>query len=279
MYDKYMNKTILKNLSLLIASFLLVSCGTLPTSSTIQTSSSTSTTSSIETSSQETSSETTITSTSTTTTTQTSTSADTSAGNTTSESTQTTTTQTPTDLIPSRNEFLPIGNTSVSGPKNSLRDDIAEWRHYDLKSTLPDYFSYIQGNNKVNHCGDFYSTENGGFKFSKLFYGIQTPLITSFKKVEVSLYISEVNGNTKKADKDAPVLHIYSYDKDGYYLGMETIDQGRITMQSVNTKIKFYIRNVNMAYFELRLNAYPYKSSQCYNFGINKISIKGWDFE
>ncbi len=43
-------------------------------------------------------------------------------------------------------------------------------------------------------------------------------------------------------------------------------------------EIKFYISNLEMAYFEIRLNAFPYKGSQCYNFGVSQISIKGWPY-
>ena len=31
-------------------------------------------------------------------------------------------------------------------------------------------------------------------------------------------------------------------------------------------------------YFEIRLAAFPYKTNQCYNTGIDKISIKGWPY-
>ena len=33
-----------------------------------------------------------------------------------------------------------------------------------------------------------------------------------------------------------------------------------------------------MAYFEMHLNACLYKISQCYSFGVNQISIKGWPY-
>lgn len=173
---------------------------------------------------------------------------------------------------------LPIGNTIVSKPSNTEPQNIKEWVNYDLSSSLPQYFSYIQGNNKVANCFDFYDSEGGGFKFSKLYYGLQTPLITSYKKVEVRLKISTVKNNTKKAE-DKPIFHIYSYDKNGNYLNMNTLDQGAITIKSIGSEIKFYIKNIDMAYFELRLNAYPKKGEQCYNFGVNQISVKGWDYE
>lgn len=181
--------------------------------------------------------------------------------------------------IPSKEIDLPIGNKSVSGPKNTVPHDINNWINYDLKSSLPEYFSYIQGNNKVNNCFDFYQSEDGGFKFSKLYYGLQTPLLTSWKKVEVRLRISDVRNNSQKLDENAPIFHVYSYDKNGNYLQNDPIAQGKITMKTKGSELSFYIRNIDMAYFEIRLNAYPYKGSQCYNFGVNQVSVKGWNYD
>ena len=72
--------------------------------------------------------------------------------------------------IPASGQNLPIGNKTVTGPKNSKNPvDITNWVNFDLYDSLPTYFSYIQGNNKVNSRGDFYaSSAGGGFKFSKL---------------------------------------------------------------------------------------------------------------
>lgn len=109
-------------------------------------------------------------------------------------------------------------------------------------------------------------------------YGLQSPLLNSWLKTEVRLTVSQVHGNSQNANqyKDKPIFHIYSYDSEGYYLGMQTYEQ-QSSFANV-TEIKFYIANPEMAYFEIRLNAFPYKSSQCYNFGVSQISIKGWPY-
>ena len=36
------------------------------------------------------------------------------------------------DPIPARGEALPIGNTSVAGPKNTTPVDITDWVNYDF---------------------------------------------------------------------------------------------------------------------------------------------------
>jgi len=183
------------------------------------------------------------------------------------------------DPIPSRGESLPIGNTSVSGPNNTTPADITNWVNYDFFSSLPPYWSFIMGNNKKATSSDFYAeSSGGGFKFSQVNYGLQSPLLNSWLKTEVRLTVSQVHGNSQNANqyKDKPIFHIYSYDSEGYYLGMQTYEQ-QSSFANV-TEIKFYIANPEMAYFEIRLNAFPYKSSQCYNFGVSQISIKGWPY-
>ena len=181
------------------------------------------------------------------------------------------------DPIPAKGESLPIGNTSVSGPKNTTPADITDWVNYDFYSSLPSYWSFIMGNNKKDTSSDFYAASSGGgFKFSQLYYGLQSPLLNSWLKTEIRLTVSQVNNNSQKADKGEPIFHIYSYDSDGYYLGMQTYEQ---QSSFANTQqIKFYIANPDMAYFEIRLNAFPYKGSQCYNFGVSQISVKGWPY-
>lgn len=106
--------------------------------------------------------------------------------------------------------------------------------------------------------------------------GLQSPFINSWNKIEVRLTISSVSNNSKKPDKGKPTMFVYGYDQ-----GSNLIEQGEISEGSItaNTReVKFYIRNSEVAYFEVRLNAFPYKNSQCYNFGIGGVSIKGWPY-
>lgn len=182
------------------------------------------------------------------------------------------------DPIPASGQVLPIGNTTVSGPKNLNPIDITNWVNFDTKNELPAYWGFIMGNNKKDSSTDFYQNIEGGFKFSQIRYGLQTPLLNQWLKTEVRLSVSQVNNKSQNVNthKGKPIFHIYCYDKTGRYIAMTTFEQQDSFQAS--KELKFYIGNENMAYFEIRLNAFPYKGSQCYNFGVSKISIKGWPY-
>ena len=185
--------------------------------------------------------------------------------------------QSSNEPIPARGENLPIGNKSVSGPSNTAPIDISGWVEYEFNGYMPDYWSYIQGNNKVKN-GGFYA--DGSVKFAHLWYGVQTPLINSWKKIEVRMHISQVNNCSDDGVKDdQPIFHIYGYDKNGYHISTDYLNQGSITKQKEGSYVQFYVRNTSIAYLEFRLNANPVKGSQHYNFGVNKIDLKGWDYE
>ena len=71
------------------------------------------------------------------------------------------------DRIPASDENLPIEDATVSGPNNITPVDISDWVNYNLSTSLPDYWSFIMGNKKVERCSDFYAGfSGGGFKFS-----------------------------------------------------------------------------------------------------------------
>lgn len=200
----------------------------------------------------------------------------------TSNPTSTPTTSQVNDEIPASGQTLPIGdgNKTVTGPTNSKNPiDIAEWQNFDFFNSKPEYWSYIQGNNKVNNGSYYAESAGGGYKFSQLYYGLQTPVLTQWVKTEVRLTISKVANNSQKKDVDEPIFHIYGYDLSGKMIHTQYLEQGSITAQSEGKEVKFYIKNENVSYFELRLNAFPYKGSQCYNFGVSQISIKGWQYE
>jgi len=134
------------------------------------------------------------------------------------------------DRIPASGENLPIGNTAVSGPENAAPVDISDWINYDLFSSLPEYWSFIMGNNKAERCSDFYAESSGGsFKFSHSYYGLQSRLLTSWLKTEVRLTVSQIHGNcdNQKQYDGKPIFHIYSYDETGHYLEMQTYERLR----------------------------------------------------
>lgn len=186
------------------------------------------------------------------------------------------------DEIPSSGQTLPIGdgNKTVTGPSNLKNPiDISDWVEFDLYDSLPEYWSYIMGNNKVKNASYYAPSAGGGVKFSHKYYGLQTPVITSWVKLEIRFHISSVNNNSQKKEDDEPIFHIYGYDKTGKYIQLDYLEQGKITKQSEGSEVKVYVRNENISYLEFRLNAFPYKGTQCYNFGVDAISIKGWQYE
>lgn len=185
------------------------------------------------------------------------------------------------DEIPASGQSLPIGNKTVTGPKNSKNPvDISNYTTFDLFDSLPDNWSYIQGNNKIKNCNDFYApSAGGGFKFSQLYYGLQTPVINSWVKIEIRFHISVVKSKSGQFDKEDPIFHIYGYDKNGQYISLDYLEQGKITVQQENNEVKLYVKNPNITYLEFRLNMYPCKGSTWYNFGVDEITLKGWQYE
>lgn len=185
--------------------------------------------------------------------------------------------------IPASGQTLPIGdgNKTITGPDNLKNPiDISDWQEFDFYNSIPAHWSYIQGNNKVNSRGDFYAeSAGGGFKFSHLYYGLQTPVLTSWVKIEILFHISTVQNNSKKKDVDEPIFHIYGYNNKGRYIDLTYLEQGKITKKQEGNDVRVYVRNIDICYLEFRLNAFPYTGSQCYNFGVDKISIKGWQWE
>jgi hypothetical protein len=185
--------------------------------------------------------------------------------------------------IPASGQTLPIGtgNKTCDGPDNLKNPiDISDYTNFDFFNSIPEHWSYITGNRKSSGKGDFFAESfGGGFKFAQLYYGLQTPVINSWKKIEIRFYISAVTNNSAKKDLDAPIFHIYGYDKSGKYITLDYLDQGSITTQTKGNFVRVYVRNENIAYLEFRLNAFPYKSSQCYNFGVDKITLKGFPYD
>lgn len=171
-------------------------------------------------------------------------------------------------------ETLPIGNKVVDGPSNlTVPDKINNEKTYSLYDSLPDNYTFIMGNNKVNsNNATFY--EAGGLKLRNLYYGFQSSAFYGYKYVNIGFKISGVNDNNDKAKNDS-IFHIYGYDKNSNCILKKDIEQGSITVQSVGSYINVEIHNENMMYFELRLNAFPCKGSQSYNVGISEVKIKG----
>lgn len=173
--------------------------------------------------------------------------------------------------------MLPIGNKKLPAPNNiNNKTDITEWVERDLFDEIPTNWKHIYGNNVTN--GSFYAeSHGGGVKFDQLYKGLQSEAFTPFTKLELRFYFSSVNNCGQKPDKNAEFSFvIYGYDQSTNLIYQSGIEIDAIKTTTAGNYVKHYITNDKVCYFEIRLAAFPYKSNQCYNTGIDKISIKGW---
>lgn len=194
----------------------------------------------------------------------------------TSSETKTSSSKSQSSIDETEETMLPIGNRTVSAPGNKdSKDDLTNWVDYEFDGSLPTNWSFISGNNKVSNA-PFYA--DGSVKFAHLYYGLQTPMFNSWEKLEIRFHVSQVNNSSDSKKADQPIFHIYGYDESGKFISTDYLEQGSITTATAGNYTRVYVCNPNIAYLEFRLNANPYKGSQCYNFGLNKISMKGWPY-
>lgn len=179
------------------------------------------------------------------------------------------------------NGLLPIdaGNSLVSAPGNlDDRDSISSGKTYNLSQSLPNNFTYIMGNNKVDdNKATFYNASNGGgLKFQKTRYGFQSAAFDTYKYLNISFRVSAVeNSSAAKKDESEAILHIYGYNQEGTPIVQKLIAQGSIDVSTKGKSLEVEIHNNEVCYFEMRMNANPYKGQQSYNFGIDQLIVKG----
>lgn len=171
--------------------------------------------------------------------------------------------------------------------KTTLSQDNDSWSNNDLKEELPDGFRYIY----KNSCDDgpayhksqakFYSSNNnnpGGLKIADVGVGFQSKMfVHNGAKLEIRIGISQVNNASDKPDEGKDTFHVYFFNKEGNYLNKYAVSEN--TIKTSTKEIKFYwTENASeIAYFEFRCNAKPYKGQQCYNVGISYCNIKSWE--
>lgn len=194
-------------------------------------------------------------------------------------------------------DLLPCGYVKIDKPTNTpieitTSNSTSDWYEAEITDDFPsDDWTAIYGNScskwESPHYFNpkFYSYNEsdakqypGGFKFDQKSKGIQTPMFThTGEKLEIRIGISQVNNSNDKYQAGKPTAFLYFYNSNGDFLEDKTINvtEGSIT---TNTKeLKYYVLGAqNISYFEFRLNEMPYKGSQCYNFGLGKISIHSW---
>ncbi len=173
------------------------------------------------------------------------------------------------------------GSAKLTPPKTRIDSFSSKETIFDFTNSFPDGFSYIYGNKILNNP-TFYS--NGGWKItvpnSLARIGFQTPLFNSDLKIELRFYIGDINNSNNKVDKDNPFITIYGFKEDGTLVRTKKIENQSNFHNYENSKtpLNFYLNGENIDYLEVRFTSAPYKSSQCYNFGIKQIGFKTFPY-
>ena len=182
---------------------------------------------------------------------------------------------------------LPKNHKNPYNLKTTLSQDDSSWSNNDLKEYLPSSFRYIY----KNACDDgpsyhkasakFYSSNNnapGGLKIDNIGVGFQSQMfVHTGEKLEIRIGISQVNNSSDKPEKGKDPIHIYFFNKEGKYLDKHVIEHGSIEAKTKELHF-YYTKNAKeVAYFEFRVNAMPYKGEQCYNIGISYCNFKSWE--
>lgn len=182
-----------------------------------------------------------------------------------------------------KESFSSISNISskqyeeLTIPENSNNPiDISAYQNFSFVDELPEYFSYIYGNNKTKpeiyaDGGGLIMNENDGPR-----KGVQTPCFNSWNKIELKIHLGRFHGTQKKQNKTDPIFTIDCYSIDGTLLETTYIEDIDVTN---NSTVKTYIRNSSISYIEIRTTNLPVKSNQVYNFGISGITLKGWIYD
>lgn len=182
---------------------------------------------------------------------------------------------------------LPKNHLNPYNLKTTLSQDESSWSNNEMIDSLPSGFRYIYR----NACDDgpkyhktsanFYSSNNkapGGLKIDNTGVGFQSQMFYhTGAKLEIRIGISQVNNSSDKPEEGKDTFHIYFFNKNGQYLDKYIVEEKTITTNT--QEIKFYwTKNASeIAFFEFRCNAMPYKGKQCYNIGIKYCNFKSWE--
>lgn len=195
--------------------------------------------------------------------------------------------------------ILPCGNIQLDKPTNDpivleTTNDNTKWYNQDMyESPLDDNWTFIYGDNSSKGPGTnrpqpsyyAYNSSNtekypGGIRFDQKTKGLQSPLFTHIgEKLEIRIGISIVKNCGDNAETSKDTGYIYCYDSNGNFMPdkIVTVQRGTIDTSKEGSYIRYYVKDAQeVAYFEFRLNAMPYKSDQCYNFGVGYISVHSW---
>lgn len=184
---------------------------------------------------------------------------------------------------------LPKNYKNPETLKTTLSADASSWSN----NTIKNYSSFYSTNFRYtykNSCDDgptkhktspaFYATTVGeGLKLTQTGLGFQSQMFThTGAKLEVHINLTTLQNASGQPDTKNDTAHIYFFNKNGKLIGTHSVEKG--TLSTSNKNIKFYYTESNckdIAYFEFRLIASPYKGSQCYNIGVGEVNFKSWE--
>lgn len=177
--------------------------------------------------------------------------------------------------------YNPDGSKTLPIPSKSVSTWGQEETIYDFKESFPEEFSYIYGHQILKNPA-FYSA--GGWKItvpnSSARIGFQTPIFNTDLKIEIRLYIAGIYNSNNKVDEKTPFITIYGFNETGKLIRTLEVENLKNFYNYKDSKnpLQIYLNGEGLSYFELRFTAAPYKSSQCYNFGINQIGFKTFPY-
>lgn len=181
------------------------------------------------------------------------------------------------------NMGIPLNKNNPVELKTTLSADASSWFNTEFDGDVANGYRYIYR----NACSDMVSPHyasvrtyaNGALKISDVGLGFGSPMFThTGAKLEFRIGINGVYNASDKPDKGKDTFHVYMFDKSNNLLGTHAIKEGSIDTKT--PELKFYYTESNcsqVAFFEVRCLAKPYKSSQCYNVGISYCNIKSWE--
>ncbi len=181
----------------------------------------------------------------------------------------------------SKTSYNPDGSKTLPKPSHIVSTWGQQETIYDFKESFPEEFSYIYGHQILDNP-KFYS--EGGWKItvpnSSARMGFQTPIFNTDLKIEIRLYIAGIYNSNNKVDDKTPFITLYGFDENGKLIRTLEVENLKNFYNYKNSKtpLNIYFNGENISYMELRFTSSPYKSSQCYNFGINQIGFKTFPY-
>lgn len=111
--------------------------------------------------------------------------------------------------------------------------------------------------------------------------GLQTPFFVSNLKLEIRLYFTGIFNNNDKVDEDHPWITVYGFNNDRKIVQTKYVEcpKNFYNLQNNSQPFNFYMSGEDVTYLEIRFTAPPYKTSQCYNFGIKQIGFKSFPYK